>query len=154
MSEKTLRLFHVDDNEDDRFFVARAVRVAALPIDVRNAAGGEEALAMLRTAGVWPDMLLLDIKMPEMSGFDVLEALKREGVVMLVVMYSSSSQELDIERARELGAHAYCVKPPGLEQLVEFIKGLYQSWVRAEKPCEWPAKAGDKEKAQGSTGPS
>ena len=142
MSEKTLRLFHVDDNEDDRFFVARAVRAAALPIDMQNAAGGEEALLMIRAAAVWPDMMLLDIKMPGMSGFDVLEALETgEGVKLLVVMYSSSSHERDIERARALGAHAYCVKPQGLEQLVEFIKGLYHSWAREEKPCEWPAKA-------------
>ena len=139
MSEKTLHLFHVDDNEDDRFFVARAVRAAALPIEVRNADGGHEALTMLRTAAIRPDMLLLDIKMPETSGFDVLEALKGDGAELPVVMYSSSNHESDIERARELGAHAYCVKPSGQTQLVEFIQRLYHSWVRSEKPCEWPA---------------
>ena len=82
--------------------------------------------------------------MPEMSGFEVLEALKGEAAELAVVMYSSSEHERDIERARELGAHAYCVKPPGLEQLVEFIKVLYHSWVRAEKPCQWPAQATEK----------
>ena len=140
MSEKTLRLFHVDDDENDRFFVARAVRATALPIEMRNAAGGHEALAMLRAAAILPD-LLLDVKMPEMSGFDVLEALKREAAGLAVVMYSSSEHESDIERARELGAHAYCVKPPAFGQLVEFIKRLYHSWVRSERPCEWPATA-------------
>jgi DNA-binding NarL/FixJ family response regulator len=139
MTEKTLLLFHVDDDENDRFFVARAVRAAALPIDVRNAACGEEALTMLRTAAILPHILLLDIKMPAMSGFEVLKAVKRDAAQLLVVMYSSSDHEEDIERARELGAHAYCVKPPGLEQLVEFVRRLYQAWVRSEVPCEWPA---------------
>ena len=122
-------------------FVARAVRAAELPIEVKNAPGGPEALAMLRTAAIPPDMLLLDVKMPEMSGFDVLKELKSTGPEVPVVMYSSSSQESDVERARELGAHAYCVKPSGLTQLVEFIKRLYHTWLRSEKPCEWPAKA-------------
>src|SRR5688572_31873157 len=45
-------LFHVDDDENDRYFVARAVRAAALPIEVKNAPGGPEALAMLRTAAI------------------------------------------------------------------------------------------------------
>src|SRR5688572_10305735 len=141
MSSKTLHLFHVDDDENDRYFVARAVRAAELPIEVKNAPGGPEALAMLRTAAIHPDLLLLDIKMPEMSGFDVLKELKNTGPEVPVVMYSSSSHESDVERARELGAHAYCVKPSGLTQLVEFIKRLYHAWLRSEKPCEWPAKA-------------
>jgi CheY-like chemotaxis protein len=140
MSVKTLHLLHVDDDENDRFFVARAVRAAALPIEVKNAPGGHEALAMLRIAVILPDLLLLDIKMPEMSGFDVLKALKGTAAEVPVVMYSSSNHESDIEKARELGAHAYCVKPSGLTQLVEFIKRLYHAWVRSETPCEWPAK--------------
>ena len=141
MREKILRLFHVDDDADDRYFVARAVRAAALPIEVQNAPGGHEALAMLRSAVVRPDMLLLDIKMPEMSGFEVLKALKKTAAEIPVVMYSSSDHDSDVEQARELGAHAYCVKPSGLTQLVEFINRLYHAWLRSEKPCEWPERA-------------
>jgi CheY-like chemotaxis protein len=143
MAEKTLRLLHVDDDEDDRFFVVRAARATALPIIVRNAANGHDALSMLQASGAWPDLLLLDIRMPRMSGFEFLEALKGiGGIEFPIVMYSSSDEERDIERAREMGAHAYCVKPSGLDQLVEFIKRLYHTWVRSEIPCEWPAKKG------------
>ena len=139
MTSETLHLFHVDDDEDDRFFLGRAVRASALPIVVTNAASGDEALQRLRGSQTLPDMLLLDIRMPGMSGFEFLEAFKRtvqESVP--VVMYSNSNQDVDIERARELGARAYCVKPSGLDQLVEFVKRPYHSWRRKELPCEWP----------------
>jgi len=77
MTSETLHLFHVDDDEDDRFFLGRAVRASALPIVVTNAASGDEALQRLRGSQTLPDMLLLDIRMPGMSGFEFLEAFKR-----------------------------------------------------------------------------
>ena len=140
MSDKRLQLLHVDDDEDDRFFLARAVRAAAVPITITDAKSGPEALRKLQASAVSPDMLLLDIRMPQMSGFEFLEALKRIGKTSLpVVMFSNSQHQSDIERARQMGAHAYCVKPSGLDQLVDFVKRLYQAWTRAEVPCEWPA---------------
>ena len=145
MNEKTLHLFHVDDDEDDRFFLARAVRASALPIIVSNAESGAEALGRLRASASLPDMLLLDIRMPQMSGFEFLEALNgANGKTVPVVMYSNSDQPTDVERARELGAHAFCVKPAGLGQLVEFISRLYHAWTRSELPCEWPAGSIDR----------
>jgi CheY-like chemotaxis protein len=139
MRERTLHLLHVDDDENDRFFVVRAARGAGVPINVQNAPSGHDALAMLRSGAARADMLLLDIKMPGMSGFEFIEALQREEMATLpIVVYSTSEQESDIQRARKMGVHAYCVKPAGLGELVEFMKHLYEAWVRSEVPCEWP----------------
>jgi CheY-like chemotaxis protein len=142
MIESTLRLFHIDDDEDDRFFVQRAVRAAALPILLSHAASGPEALTRLQAGEIIADLLLLDIRMPGMSGFEFIEAFKRAVAPPRppIVVYSNSDQERDVERARELGAHAYCVKPSGLQPLVEFVTRLYHSWREGEIPCEWPQR--------------
>lgn len=139
MSDERLHVLHVDDDENDLFFFARAVRVAELPIVVTEARAAEEALAFLTTCGRPPDLVLLDIRMPTMSGFEFFEELKRtERANVPVVMFSSSEHDTDILRAKDLGAHAYCVKPADLEALVEFVKRLYRAWTRGELPCEWP----------------
>ena len=139
MSEGTLHILHIDDDDDDRFFLMRAVRATALPILVTNAQSGAEALDRLRAATALPDMLLLDIRMPAMNGFDVLERLRQTiHAHVPVIMYSNSDQPSDVERARALGAHAYCVKPSGLEHLVQFVRKLYHSWLTRELPCDWP----------------
>jgi len=143
MTDKTLWLFHVDDEEDDRFFVARAVSTTGLPIVLSSAESGALALSMLQAFQDWPHIVLLDIRMPSMSGFEFLEELKAlaKGKLPLVIMLSSSEQDSDVERAREMGAHAYCVKPSGLEGIVAFVSRLYHSWLLSEVPCEWPSKS-------------
>ena len=145
MSEETLHILHIDDDEDDRFFLMRAARATALPIVITNAESGAQALVRLRTAPKVPDMLLLDIRMPAMSGFDLLQVLKETiHAHVPVVMYSNSDQPSDVERARALGAHAYCLKPSGLQHLVQFMRRLYNAWLKRELPCEWPPKLGSK----------
>ncbi|HTA31270.1 MAG TPA: response regulator [Candidatus Cybelea sp.] len=73
-----------------------------------------------------PSLLLLDLKMPRMTGFDVLTWLrdKPQFKDLPVVVLSSSSHESDIQRARELGAWDYHIKPHGLHQFVQLIKQL------------------------------
>jgi len=136
---RPMRIFYVDDDENDRLLLAKAVRKAELPIVLDTADSGRAALATLTKKTALPDLLLLDIKMPEMSGFDLFGALKAAGVAHIpVVMFSSSSEARDVQRAKDMGAHAYCVKPTGLDEIVEFIKGIYWGWVRQQIPCEWP----------------
>ena len=134
-----MRIFYVDDDENDRVLVARAVRTSGLPIIVEEAEGGEAALALLRLQEKLPDVLLLDIKMPGMSGFEFLERLERAGRgTMPVVMFSSSEQPKDVQRAGGMGVHAFCIKPAGAPELIEFLHRLYWGWMRSEIPCEWP----------------
>jgi len=137
--DKPLRLLHIDDDENDRFFLQRAVKTADVPIQIEVALDGERALTWLKSAAALPDLILADIRMPRMSGLEFLEAVKKtDRRDVPVVMFSNSVYQGDIERARELGAKAYCVKPAGMAELVEFAKRLYGSWARSELPCEWP----------------
>ena len=139
MTGRTLHLFHVDDNEDDRFFLRRAIAVAQCPIDLVSAASGEEALRLIESFQRPPDLVLLDIRMPQMSGIELLEALKRgRHADVQIAMYSTSDHDTDVIQCRELGAVAYYVKRDGFEGLVEFLRRLYQSWDASGTVSDWP----------------
>ena len=131
---RALRILQVDDESDDLFLFSHAVRAAALPVEVYAAAGGSDAL--LQLPDVKPDLVLLDLNMPAISGFDVLAGLRRSAPHPLVVIFSSSSERADIDRARHLGADGFYVKPCGLCDLVEFVRNLYEDW--GNHTFKWP----------------
>ena len=139
MNARTLHLLHVDDQEDDRFFLQRAVATAARPIRLTSFSSGFEALTLLPSLTPPPDLLLIDIRMPEMSGFDLLRQLKGGAYAKVpAAMFSSSEHDTDIIHAQELAADAYFVKPAGFEGLVVFVRELYDRWAAGALPPAWP----------------
>lgn len=140
MLGKTLHLLHVDDNETDHLFLSRAVENSGLPVQLETANSGQQALKILEDFEFVPDMILLDIRMPMMSGFEVLQKMKgREELRNLsIVMFSTSGDSKDRSEARALGAHAYCVKPGTLEELGKLVEKLYQSWIEGTIAQCWP----------------
>ncbi len=103
------RLYLVDD---DRFLLDMyAVKFKAAGHEVTAFSGGEEVLKALRESPA-PDALLLDIVMPGMTGFEILEAVKRENLAATskVIVLSNQGQESDIASAKELGADGYIIK--------------------------------------------
>jgi CheY-like chemotaxis protein len=116
-----------EDEENDVFMMRRAVRKMGEEIDLRVASDGEQAIAYLsgrnefsnRDLHPLPDLILLDIKMPRRNGFDVLEWLKQDGTFthIPVVMITSSKVKSDVDKADELGASAYLIKPVDFEEL-------------------------------------
>lgn len=95
--------------EDDRFLAqAYSAGLEAKGYEVGIASDGKEALDMIEERK--PDLLLLDILMPEVNEFDVLEALQKKGSEVLVVVMSNLGQDSDIDKARSLGAVDYMVK--------------------------------------------
>lgn len=149
MSPKTLNILQVEDDETDRILFARAVQRSGLLIYVAAATSGQEALRFLQASfepgATAPDYVLLDIRMPMMSGFEFLQIIK--GMPRLrelkVIMFSSSVYHADVSRARELGANAYVVKPSSLSSLSDFVRSLYDCWVRASVPDQWPDARSD-----------
>lgn len=106
---KHYRLYLVDD---DRFLLDMyAVKFKAANHEVTAFSSGEEVLVALREQPA-PDALLLDIVMPGVDGFEVLEAIKKEGLATTskLIVLSNQGQESDIDRAKALGAHGYIIK--------------------------------------------
>ena len=131
-----------EDSSDDVFFMQRALEIARIANPLAVAADGQEAVDYLEGIGPFADrqshpfprLLLLDIKMPRMNGFDVLAWLSAQSQISrpAVVMLSSSDLESDIEKARLLGADDYRVKPHGLNALVVLLHQLHARWLTSE----------------------
>jgi CheY-like chemotaxis protein len=110
--------------EDDRFLrKAAEMALKRRGYTVVTAANGEEAL---RTAqSVLPDLVLLDLIMPKLNGFDVLQALKKDAPTahIPVIILSNLGQERDVQQAMEAGAAAYLIKTDlSLQALVERVE--------------------------------
>ncbi len=112
--------------DDDRFLLDMyAVKFKAAGHDVTANQGGEELLKMIKEKGA-PDAILLDIIMPGMDGFQVLEAIRKDNLVPAttkVIVLSNQGQDADIAKAKELGAAGYIVKASAIpsEVLTETI---------------------------------
>lgn len=106
----THKIYLVDD---DRFLLDMyAVKFKNAGHEVSVFQGGEEVLAKLKSDPA-PDALLLDVIMPGMTGFEILEAVRKEKLgegTMKVIILSNQGQDSDIEKARELGANGYIIK--------------------------------------------
>lgn len=135
----------VEDNPDDIIVVRRAFTKANLVNPIQVATDGDAAVAYLAGEGKYADreryplpvLILLDLKLPRRSGFEVLEWLRKQpGLKRLrVVVLTSSSRNQDINRAYELGANSYLTKPVGFEEVIDMVKTLNLYWmVLSEKP--------------------
>ncbi len=134
-----LPILVAEDEETDVFFLQRAFEMAAIPNRLVVTCDGEEAIKYLngdppfadRTLHPLPGLILLDLKMRIMSGFDVLEWLQTrpEFKQVPVVILTSSSHEADRQKARALGASDYRVKPSQAQDLIHIVKDLHARWL-------------------------
>lgn len=128
-----------EDDENDAFFFCNALSKAGVGNPVVRVANGEDAFFYLSGSGAYSDtskypfpcLLITDLKMPRLSGFDLLvraKALLEANHVPAIVL-SASAAESDKERARQLGAQAYFVKPSELNGLVAIANQIKESWL-------------------------
>jgi CheY-like chemotaxis protein len=123
--EKSLLL--IEDNEDDVFLMRRALKKANIDLTLHVVMDGQEALDYLGSSGKFADraqfpspaLVFLDLKLPYVHGFEVLEWIRQQDSLknLPVVVLTSSPEERDRRQAHELGAKAYFVKPPSSELL-------------------------------------
>jgi len=141
MNEKQTILL-VDDSQDDIFLTRTAFKKAEFNSPLQEVHNGEEAIAYLKGEGVYsdrhhyplPSVMLLDLKLPMQNGFDVLgwartqPAFKRLSIIIL----TASARTEDVERAFDLGASSYLVKPSSLLALVALIRCL-RDWLQINR---------------------
>lgn len=132
-------ILYVEDSEDDVFFLQRAFKAAAVANPIQVAVDGQEAIDYL--AGIekfsdrrqypLPCLVLLDLKLRGKMGLDVLQWIRERPAVrtLLVIILSSSSQKADVDRAYELGANAFLVKPSNIEILTDMAKAIKHFWL-------------------------
>ena len=132
-------LLVADDDPGDVFLLRRAFRCAAVPCEIIHVQDGQEAIDYLngvppydnRERHPLPSLLVLDLKMPRMNGFDVLAWLRGRPYLehLPVVVTSSSPMQGDIETAMLLGARSYMIKPADVNMLTTFAHELYERWL-------------------------
>jgi CheY-like chemotaxis protein len=139
-----------EDEQNDVLLIQRAFQRAQLLNPIRVVSDGHEAISYLRGDGKYADrhefplpaLVLLDLKMPRLGGFDVISWVREQPNLkrLPLVVLTSSREGPDIDRAYELGANTYLVKPVEFDGLMDMMKHLSLYWfIMAEKPnccCE------------------
>lgn len=145
------RVLYAEDDENDAFFMERAFTEMGAGGCLRVVCNGELATEYLAGTGAFgsraefpiPDLLLLDVKMPEMSGLEVLSWVRQrpEFKRLTVVMFTSSTQPADVEYCAAHGADAYLVKPSQaarLKDLMPLVLAARMTEVEGRRRLEIP----------------
>ncbi len=136
---KPILILLVEDNPDHVLIITRALQMNNVLNEVRVVEDGQEALDYLYRRGKYadpdaaprPGLILLDIKLPKVDGFEVLRRIKSDAVLKMipVIMLTSSEQEADIVRSYLNGANSYIVKPIRFDDFIEKVRELKLYWI-------------------------
>ncbi|HLX68196.1 MAG TPA: response regulator [Verrucomicrobiae bacterium] len=124
-----------EDNENDIFLLRRALITANITLSIDIVRDGQEAIARLengRMTEFFPQLVLLDLKMPKYKGFEVLKWIREQPHLkrLIVVVFSTSRFHEDINRAYDLGANSYLIKPSDMNELVSLLKEVQTYWLQ------------------------
>lgn len=141
---KKLVIVAAEDDPNDLELLRHVVAETGVEVNFQAADDGEQLIQYLRGEGKYsdrevyplPDIVVLDLKMPRMNGFEVLQWLRQEpGFARIpAVVLSGSGLESDIEEAYRLGANTYFTKPGQLAELRKIIGALIDYWRRSQRP--------------------
>ena len=129
------KILHVEDNPDDVMLMNLAFNRAGIAARLHVVNDGDEAITALEKSamnGGAPVCVLLDVKLPRVSGLEVLAWIREQPRLrrLPVILLTSSSQTADINRAYDLGANSFLVKPPDLDSLTQLVKTVAHYWVQ------------------------
>jgi CheY-like chemotaxis protein len=129
----------VEDDSGDAYFLEKAFERVLANCAVHRVCDGEEAQAYLQGAGKFvdrklhplPSVILLDLKMPRMNGFEFLAWLRREPELKIIptVVYSSSENPADVRKAYEMGANSFLHKRLSMNAVQETMRSFARYWL-------------------------
>jgi CheY-like chemotaxis protein len=127
-----------EDDQDTQVLIQRAYKQADLAVPVYFVNDGEQTIEYLTGRGKYADraryplpaILLLDLKMPFKDGFDVLRWIRAHSDFrkLVVIMFSGSSLERDVEQAFDLGVNSFVMKPVSFSELLQVIMAIHHYW--------------------------
>lgn len=148
MTRDSTFILLIEDNQDDVDLTIRALKRNGLINEIAVARDGAEALDFLFTRGEYaerratmPQLILLDIRLPKLSGLEVLKELRQDERTRLlpVVMLTSSKEEQDLIDSYNNGANSYVQKPVSFDEFNEAVRQLGVYWLVLNQ-VPWPTK--------------
>ncbi len=134
-----LPILIAEDDEDEALLLGHALKAIGISNPVLMVDNGEHVIAYLKGEGQFTDrgtfpipaVLITDLKMPAVDGFELLEWLRHhpQFAIIPTLIFSNSSDPRDIQRAYALGANAYLVKPPEMERLEAMMRTTFEFWT-------------------------
>jgi CheY-like chemotaxis protein len=142
--DQDLTILLIEDDCDAQLLLRLAFKRAGINYPVQLVANGRQAIDYLRGAGDYgdrsrfpsPDVIFTDLKLPGMSGFDLLAWIRErpECSLIPVIILSASEQDVDIRKAYQMGANAYLVKPMDIQDLEKMVRLAFGFWAACAKP--------------------
>src|SRR5216117_437361 len=133
----------VEDDEDDILLLRRAFRNARIANPLFEVRDGQAAIQYLSGEGDYADrtrypipfLILLDLRLPKLSGFEVIAWMRDQPQLanLIVVVLTASDHVPDVTKARDLGANSYLVKPGNFEELVQMVKRIKGRWLLLDR---------------------
>jgi len=121
----------IEDSAGDALLTQQILTEAGLPVHLRVARDGIQALMMLGDRSFDPALVILDLNLPVLSGYDVLERNPRKDIP--VVIFSASMRSSDVERALLLGAKEYVHKPMDMVGYRNAVLAMVRNWAMSEQ---------------------
>lgn len=139
MDYTDVEILFAEDSEDDAMLTIRALKKSGIANKLHHVKDGAEAIDFMYRKGVYasrsikeqPRLILLDLKMPKMTGMQVLEKIKSDPDLksIPVVILTSSKEDPDIQKAYALGANSYITKPVESDNFFHAIKDIGFYWM-------------------------
>lgn len=125
-------ILYVEDNQDAITFFSRVVNKMG-DYNFVTREDGTSAINLLEDKrGFEPEMILLDINLPGMNGFEILQYVRSKTAYkhVPVIMFTSSDDDVDVKKSYEYGANAYLIKPDSLQSLKEVLQDTFNFWLK------------------------
>lgn len=129
------RMLLIEDNKGDVILTTRAFSESPTPCEISAVSNGEEALAMLLRQGKYadrllPDIIMLDLNLPQMNGLEVLKAIKENPEIRHIptIILSSSLADKDVIACYGMHANAYVSKPSSFDEFIALAKSIDSFW--------------------------